>query len=103
MRQENRLIAPNSTSLAAALATLGKRPLYVTFDLNIFDPSQLPGTGTPEAGGIDWQTCKTLLQALSGENIVALDIMELAPTLDPSEISSVLAAKLLREWILLLS
>jgi len=63
----------------------------------------LAGTGTPEPGGIDWQTCESLLQALSGENIVALDIMELAPTLDQSEVSSVLAAKLLREWILLIS
>ena len=103
MRHAGRLISPGAPALTAALADLGKRPLYITFDLDIFDPSQLPGTGTPEPGGIDWQTCESLLQALSGENIVALDIMELAPTLDQSEVSSVLAAKLLREWILLIS
>ena len=102
MRQHQRLIAPNAASLAPAIKRLGNRPLYITFDLDVFDPSQLPGTGTPEPGGIDWQTCESLLRVFSDSHIVGLDLMELAPTLDTTETSSVLAAKLLRELILLI-
>jgi len=102
MRQHERLIHPDASSLTTALKRLGDRPIYVTFDLDFFDPSQLPGTGTPEPGGIDWPTCESLLEVLYGSNIIGLDLMELAPTLDPTEASSILAAKLLREWILLI-
>lgn len=101
MRDQRRLISPDALAFASALTRFGSRPIYVTFDLDIFDPSQLPGTGTPEPGGIDWPICESFLKALSGSNIIGLDLMELAPTLDISETSSVLAAKLLREWILL--
>jgi agmatinase len=103
MRTHQRIITPNASSLASALTRIKNRPVYITFDLDIFDPSQLPGTGTPEAGGIDWPTFESLLEVLSDTNIIGLDLMELAPTLDPSEASSVLAAKLLREWILLVA
>ncbi len=102
MREHQRLISPEASALAAALKRLGNRPIYVTFDLDIFDPSQLPGTGTPEPGGIDWPVCESLLKVLADSNIIGLDLMELAPTIDPTEASSVLAAKLLREWILLI-
>ena len=102
MREHQRLISPEASALAAALKRLGNRPIYVTFDLDIFDPSQLPGTGTPEPGGIDWPVCESLLKVLADSNIIGLDLMELAPTIDPTETSSVLAAKLLREWILLI-
>ncbi|MDB4313251.1 arginase family protein, partial [Akkermansiaceae bacterium] len=102
MREHQRLISPEASALAAALKRLGNHPIYVTFDLDIFDPSQLPGTGTPEPGGIDWPVCESLLKVLADSNIIGLDLMELAPTIDPTEASSVLAAKLLREWILLI-
>ena len=103
MRDEQRLILPEASALAATLIRFEGRPIYVTFDLDVFDPSQLPGTGTPEAGGIDWPVCESLLKTLAKANIIGLDLMELAPTLDPTERSSVLAAKLLREWILLVA
>lgn len=103
MREQNRLVPAEPEAFAKALQRLGSRPLYVTFDLDVFDPSQLPGTGTPEPGGIDWPTCEALLRALSGARIIGLDLMELAPSLDPTEASAVLAAKLLREWILLVT
>ena len=101
MREAGRLVPPTAESLVAAIARIKGRPIYVTFDIDFFDPSLVSGTGTPEAGGVDWVTCESLLGTLSGENIVALDIMELAPTLDSSEVSSVVAAKLLREFLLL--
>ena len=92
--------APTAGALSEVLPK--DAPLYITFDLDIFDPSVLPGTGTPEPGGIDWQTFEKLRAVFDGTEIVALDIVELAPALDPAGTSAVLAAKLLREWLLTL-
>lgn len=97
---EDRLIAPNAKALSEVLPR--KAPLYITFDLDIFDPSLLSGTGTPEPGGIDWKTFEQLRAVFDNTNIVALDIVELAPSLDSSGVSSVVAAKMLREWLLTL-
>lgn len=102
MRSAQRLIPADANSLSAALKRFLNRPLYLTFDLDLFDPSQVPGTGTPEPGGITWQTAEALLSTLQEAQIVAADLMELSPPLDPSQTSQVLAAKLLRELILLL-
>lgn len=103
MRKAQRLVPAESHSLRAALDQLGERPLYITWDVDFFDPSLVPGTGTPEAGGIDWATCETLLETLQDRRIIALDLMELAPGLDNTEVSSCVAAKLLREMIFLVS
>lgn len=100
MRTSKRLITPNPDALAAALASFGSRPIYLTVDLDVFDPSSLPGTGTPEPGGIDWHTFAALLRSLPAGRIVGADVMELAPQLDPTGVSSVLAAKVAREIIL---
>lgn len=100
MREAGRYVAPRPAALADRLATLGERPIYLTVDLDVFDPSQLPGTGTPEPGGIDWAVFESLLSVLPGERIVAADVMELAPTLDPTGVSSILAAKVVREIVL---
>lgn len=100
MRAANRLIPPQADALKTALEKFRESPLYITWDIDIFDPSLVPGTGTPEAGGIDWACCQKLLAILRSHRIVALDLMELAPTLDQSEVSSCVAAKLLRELIL---
>jgi agmatinase len=69
--------------------------VYITIDLDIFDPSALPSTGTPEPGGLDWYTVLKLMKAVAGaKEIVGLDVVELAP--NPAEKSSdFLAAKLI--------
>ncbi|MFP4478767.1 MAG: agmatinase [Candidatus Izemoplasmatales bacterium] len=78
-------------------------PVYITIDLDILDPSAFPGTGTPEPGGISY---KELLHATKLfeklNNVVGADIVELAPKIDPTEVSTAVAAKTLREMILLL-
>lgn len=84
----------------AALDHFGDRPIYLTCDLDVFDPAHLPGTGTPEPGGIDFHAFATLLKLLPGRNLVAADVVELAPMLDASGCSSVLAAKVVRELLL---
>jgi len=89
-------------AMAAALAPLRGRPLYLTVDLDWFDPAVLPGTGTPEPGGFHWPQFAELVEELRHHRLVAADVVELAPHLDPSGVSSVLAAKVTRSLLLLL-
>ena len=89
-------------ALQQALAPLQGRPVYLTVDLDWFDPSVLPGTGTPEPGGYHWSDFASLVEVLRGHHLVAADVVELAPQLDTSGISSVLAAKVTRSLLLLL-
>jgi len=81
---------------------LGK-PIYLTLDLDWFDPSIVPGTGTPEPGGYSWQDFSFVIDVLKEHNIIGADIVELAPQLDHSGISSILAAKATRSLIMILS
>lgn len=75
------------------LAALGPE-VYVTFDLDALDPSQLPATGTPEPGGLDWYEAVDLLRAVAGRaRIVGFDVVELAP-IPGQPASDFLAAKL---------
>lgn len=80
--------------------TLGRTPVYITVDLDVLDPSEFPGTGTPEAGGVSFKQLLPALLSLSGLNIIGFDINELSPPYDPSGISTALACKLLRELLL---
>ena len=66
----------------------------MTIDLDYFDPSILPSTGTPEPGGLGWYPTLDLLKKLANQkNIVGFDIVELAPNPD-NPASDFLAAKL---------
>lgn len=78
------------------------RPVYLTFDLDYFDPSVFPGTGTPEPGGEDFHSFIKINKVLSKLNLVGADITELSPELDSSDCSSVVATKVLRELLLTL-
>ncbi len=98
MREHKRLIWPaHADLLAAAIAARGDRPIYLTVDLDVFDPGVLPGTGTPEPGGIFWPDFAALLAAIPEGRLVAADVVELSPGLDPTGASSVYAAKVTRE------
>lgn len=88
--------------LKAELPKMGSRPVYVTIDIDVLDPSCAPGTGTAEAGGI---TSKELLEAIhliarSDVNVVGCDLVEVAPIYDPTEQTQIVAAKLIREMLL---
>ena len=70
--------------------------LYITLDIDVMDPSLAPGTGTPEIGGLRYQEIRECLTALvKKSNLVAVDLVEVAPPYDSSEITSQLAAKLI--------
>ncbi len=77
-------------------------PIYLTVDIDVFDPAVVPGTGTPEPGGIRWVEFEEIIDALgcSETCVVGFDVMELAPSQDPSGASSIVAAKIVRELLL---
>ncbi|HKJ83344.1 MAG TPA: agmatinase [Mariprofundaceae bacterium] len=101
MRQYDTLTTFREEDLQALRDWIGSRPLYLTVDLDVFDPACFPGTGTPEPGGIGWWEFQRTVQALQGCRMVGGDAVELAPQLDASGCSSVLAAKCVREMLLL--
>ena len=78
-------------------------PVYLTIDMDVLDPSEFPGTGTPEAGGVTYTQLIDALSLTTQLNIVAIDMNELSPTYDTSGASTALACKLLRELLLMLS
>jgi agmatinase len=81
---------------------LGDRKVYLTLDVDVFDPGIMPGTGTPEPGGISFPEFIYLIKALRGVEIVGADVVELAPDYDHSGVSSALAGTALREILLLM-
>ncbi len=79
---------------------LGDKPVYLTLDLDILDPSIFPGTGTPEAGGVSFKELLLALHMVSRCNIVGLDVTELSPVYDQSGCSTAVACKIIRELLL---
>ncbi|MFT9495586.1 agmatinase [Anaerosolibacter sp.] len=88
--------------LAEVVEKVKDKPVYVTIDLDILDPSIFPGTGTPEPGGISFQDMLNILKTLDGLNIVGADVVELAPDYDPTGVSTAVASKIMRELMLIL-
>ena len=93
----------NLGGIKEATYKIGAIPVYVTLDIDVLDPSIMPGTGTPEAGGITFVELMEGIKALSGLNIVGADIMELSPHYDQSGVSTATACKALRELLLVLA
>lgn len=77
-------------------------PVYFTIDLDCLDPSVLPGTGTPEAGGVTFLELLEAMKQVAKTNIVGVDVNELAPMLDVSGVSTATACKVIRELLLAL-
>lgn len=99
--------APNVlTHLAAdldvskAVEELRGRPVYMTLDIDVLDPSVAPGTGNPEAGGPGFNELLGAIESLRALNVVACDLVEVSPPLDPSGITQAAAAILVREMAL---
>ncbi len=79
---------------------LAGKPVYFTLDLDVLDPSNFPGTGTPEAGGISFKELLEAVLQLGKLNIVGCDINELSPHYDTSGASTAVACKITREILL---
>ena len=85
-----------------AVEALAGVPVYLTIDLDVLDPSIMPGTGTPEPGGVTFTELQRALCSFKDLNIVAADVVELAPKLDNSGVSTAVACKVMREVLLLM-
>ncbi len=100
-RQEFGELHPvDSPAMLAGLLD-GNEPVYVSFDIDVFDPSLVPGVTTPEPGGLMFKEVMDYLNVLKGMNIVGADVVELAPDYDTTFVSSVCASKVAREIIML--
>jgi len=88
-------------SLKQIIKKLKNKPVYITIDLDVLDPSIFPGTGTPEPGGISFEQILYIIKKLSKlNNVVGFDLVELSPKYDNSGVSTAVAAKVLRELTL---
>jgi agmatinase len=91
------IVGEPTSSWAARAVDLLTDEVYVTIDVDGFDPSILPATGTPEPGGLDWYQVNGLLAEVARRrNIVGFDVVELLPGHPPSAFT---AAKLIYRFL----
>lgn len=88
------------SQMEEALSLLDGVPVYLTLDLDVLDPAFFPGTGTPEPGGVSYLELQHAIHRVQRLSLVGADMVELAPALDPSGVSTITACKLLRELLL---
>jgi len=86
-----------------ARKVVGDAPVYISVDVDGFDPAYAPGTGTPEVGGITPREGLALLRGLNGLQVVGADVVEVAPQYDPTTNTSQLGAQLLFEEFALMA
>lgn len=90
----------NLNGLEETVKALQNAPIYFTIDLDVLDPSCFPGTGTPEAGGVDFMQLLEAIRTVCSGNVVAADVNELCPILDQTGASTAIAGKVVRELML---
>ncbi|MCL2143501.1 MAG: agmatinase [Methanomassiliicoccaceae archaeon] len=81
-----------------ALDSVKNEKIYLTIDIDGIDPAFAPGTGTPEPFGLLPIDVKRLMNAI-GERLVGMDVVEISPPYDHSNVTSVLGARLIKEGI----
>ena len=78
----------------AAVCRQLESPVYVTVDIDVFEPALVPGTGTPEPGGLGWgQVTRLLRRVFAAHTVVAADVVEVAP-IPHTQVSEYVAARL---------
>jgi agmatinase len=101
-RQEFREFKPTRSPDELKAGLKPEMPVYISFDIDVFDPSLVPGVTTPEPGGLIFREVMDYLQMLRGAKIIGADLVELAPDYDNTFVSSVCTAKVAREIIMLI-
>mmetsp|Transcript_9460 Transcript_9460/g.26514 ORF Transcript_9460/g.26514 Transcript_9460/m.26514 type:complete len:313 (+) Transcript_9460:83-1021(+) len=76
---------------------VGDSPVYLSVDIDVLDPAYAPGTGTPEPGGLSSRELLATIRKLNGLNLVAADVMEVSPSYDHADITSLAAASVIYE------
>lgn len=97
MKKHNTLISEYS-----GLDCLKDKKIFVTVDLDCLDPSIMPGTGTPESGGMQFNELIDWFEYLKNFDIVGADVVELAPDYDTSGVSTAVATKVIRELLMVM-
>jgi agmatinase len=82
---------------------VGKRPVYISLDIDSVDPAFAPGTGTPEVGGLSSYQILQLVRGLNNLNLIGFDLVEVSPPYDHGDITAILASNLAFEFISLLA
>ena len=82
---------------------VGSKPVYITLDIDSLDPAFAPGTGTPEVGGFSSYQMLQMLRGLKGLNLIGGDLVEVSPPFDHSNITAILAANLIFEFLSLIA
>lgn len=98
MKKHNTLISEYSQ-----LDVLKNKKVFITVDLDCLDPSVMPGTGTPESGGMQFNELMGWFEYLKNFDIVGADVVELAPDYDTSGVSTAVATKVIRELLMTMS
>lgn len=84
------------------LDVLKDKKIFVTVDLDVLDTSVMPGTGTPEAGGLSFNELIGWFKYLKDFDIIGADVVELAPDYDASGVSTAVATKVIRELLMVM-
>lgn len=82
---------------------VGQKKVFVTFDIDVVDPAFAPGTGTPEIGGLTSAEAIDLIRGLQGLNFVGFDVVEVLPDYDVADITALLAANIVYEFLSLIA
>lgn len=80
---------------------VGDAKTYLTFDIDALEPASAPGTGTPVIGGLSPFQAQEILRGLSGINLIGMDVVEVAPAYDISEITAIAAATIANDLLCL--
>ena len=97
MKEHNTLISNYSE-----LDCFNGKKIFVTVDLDVLDPSVMPGTGTPESGGMQFNELVGWFEYLKNFDIIGADVVELAPDYDASGVSTAVATKVIRELLMVM-
>lgn len=92
-------LAPLMDAFRQRLKAAGAPPVYLSFDIDCLDPAYAPGTGTPEPGGLSTSQALTLLEGWSDLDFIGMDLCEVSPPFDHSELTSNAASTLVWTYI----
>lgn len=95
----NKVVEP----LKEILDTLKDRPVYISVDIDVVDPAYAPGTGAPEPCGCSAGEILEAVRLLGNVDVIGFDLVELNPLFDPTQVTALLGAKIVREAILALN
>jgi agmatinase len=80
-------------------ARVQNRPMYISIDIDVLDPSHAPGTGTPEAGGLTSRELLAVIRSFANMNIVGADVVEVAPAYDHAQMTGIAASHVIYELL----